>query len=58
MNGDFNAEGTEFAEGRGRLGKSLWASSGGLICEANMKDFTMGLARMLSSLQGIVEIRG
>jgi len=27
-------------------------------CEANMKDFTMRLARMLSSLQGIVEIRG
>jgi hypothetical protein len=58
LNGDFNAEGTELAEGRGRWGKSLWGSGEGLVCEANMKDFSMRLARMLSSLQGIVEIRG
>lgn len=58
LNGDFNAEGPEFAEGRGRLGKSLWGSGEGLDCDANMKDFSMRLARVLSSLQGIVETRG
>ena len=55
---DFNAEGKDTPEVSGTPKESSEREGDWVDCEENMEKNTMRLAKMLSSLQGMVEIRG